>query len=488
MGETMNKRLRQFAKKGKAFAESLPPDFVSKLTDSIISYRDLIMPPKIFGGYCPCLKPARSGIEYEKKLMIVKAKMASTIFLCQAVIIESHGEQHNMQSMHFADYVNKMNSIFNSLSEIKCTGGERGLETARKKLQPCIVSIEKFIANYEEDFAEGSFKAEAKRRLRSTQELLVSRQQADGDAPSTGLPISKRVLVKAQSTLQEIMNSAASISSNKAKEHLLQLDKLATDLKKARDQEVNIFNHLEDGMHENNLMDMLHRLREDSEVVHSDANSKVRDAIKRWSSVKTQSVQRKVVEYEEEFDHPIIKNPQLSLGPPPILDPAKLVKGAAFKINGVGQDFVTSVVSVANSGAAGVKNIASVSANSAVKAGNIVASNVLSLGSDSEPPHHAAAAPSPKVRGPRQSNGKAATSKTTKSGFDPLDSIKSGFDSITGNNQPPPPPPAPPKKSSSGLFNPLDSFMDGIDSVTGNGSHQQKKPSTMSMFNPLEGF
>lgn len=486
MGKQLLKKLRQFAKMGRSFAETLPPDFVSKLTDSIVCYRDLIMPPKVCGGYCPCLKPARSGIEYDKKMMVVKAKMASSIFLCQAVIIEHRGEAHNMQSMHFTDYANKMNSILNSLSEIKCSGSEKALENARKKLQPCIVSIEKFISNFEEDFSEGSFKVDATRRLKSTQELLVSRQQAsDGEGISTGMPISRRVLVKAQSTLQEIMNSAANISSAKAKEHLLELDKLSTDLKKARDQEINTFNHLEDGMHENNLMDMLHRLREDSEVLHSDANSKVRDSIKRWSTVKTLSVPRKVVEYQEETEY--LKPGSISIGPPPIadIDPTKLIKKTGTKMNSMGQQLAFGVVnvvqvatsevgSVAFQSAMGVKNIASIGANSAAKAAKSA------LGTDSDPPP---SAPSPQVK-----HGKGATPQSKgNSKFNPLDSIKDGFDSITGNNHPPPPPPA---KKSAGKFNPLDSIMDGIDSVTGANQPPKKNSSSSSLglFNPLEGF
>lgn len=487
MGKQLLKKLSQFAKMGQSFAETLPPDFVIKLTDSIVSYRDLIMPPKVCGGYCPCLKPARSGIEYDKKMMVVKAKMASSIFLCQAVIIEHRGEAHNMQSMHFTDYANKMNSIMNALLEIKCTGSEKALENARKKLQPCIVSIEKFINNFEEDFAEGPFKIDAIRRLKSTQELLVSRQQSsDSEGISTGMPISRRVLVKAQSTLQEIMNSAANISSVKAKEHLLELDKLSTDLKKARDQELNTFNHLEDGMHENNLMDMLHRLREDSEVLHSDANNKVRDSIKRWSSVKTLSVQRKIVEYKEETEY--LKPGSISIGPPPIadIDPTKLVKRAGTKMNNMGQQLAFGVVnvvqvatsevgSVAFQSAMGVKNIASIGANSAAKAAKSA------LGTDSEPPPPSA--PSPQVK-----HGKGTTPQSKGSKFNPLDSIKDGFDSITGNNQPPPPPP-PPKKSN-GMFNPLDSIMDGFDSVTGANQPPKKSSSssTLGLFNPLEGF
>ena len=37
------------------------------------------------------------------------------------------------------------------------------------------------------------------------------------------------------------------------------------------------------------------------EVIHSDANSKIRDSLKRWNTVKAQSSPRPVVEYTEEL-------------------------------------------------------------------------------------------------------------------------------------------------------------------------------------------
>ena len=33
------------------------------------------MPPKVFGGLCPCLKTARDGPEYDRKFMVVMAKV-----------------------------------------------------------------------------------------------------------------------------------------------------------------------------------------------------------------------------------------------------------------------------------------------------------------------------------------------------------------------------------------------------------------------------
>jgi hypothetical protein len=37
------------------------------------------------------------------------------------------------------------------------------------------------------------------------------------------------------------------------------------------------------------------------EVIHSDANSKIRDSLKRWNTVKSQSSPRPVTEYTEDL-------------------------------------------------------------------------------------------------------------------------------------------------------------------------------------------
>ena len=354
LGKSMCKRLRKFADMGQSFAETLPPDFTAKLTESIEGYRDLMVPPKILGGFCPCLKPARSGPEYDKKILTVKSKMVTSLFVTQAVIVESRGEKINMDSMHYADYCNKMNKCFDQLNDVKCKGSDKALENARKKLLACLEQVEKFVGNFGDDNKE--FKAEATRRIRSTQELLNSRQQSTED--NTAMPLSKRVLIKAQSSLQEIMNSAAAIALAQAKENLNTLDTLQTALKKARDIEVTTFNSMEEPMHEAGLMEVLHRLREDSEVSHSDAASKLRDAIKRWTSIKGQSNPRKVAEYEEEDSSQVRNVTNVLPG-----EPAKALKKAKQDIGNAGKEVVSSVTGTANLVKNDLKNLVSSGAN-----------------------------------------------------------------------------------------------------------------------------
>jgi len=53
-------------------------------------------------------------------------------------------------------------------------------------------------------------------------------------------------------------------------------------------------------MQENGTINFCNKLREDIDINHRDANSKLRDASKRWNNIKQQSNPRPVVEYREE--------------------------------------------------------------------------------------------------------------------------------------------------------------------------------------------
>lgn len=294
LGNKMIKRFRIFVDMGKVFADQQQPNVLAKMLEALQDYEYLLMPPKVFGGYCPCLKPARSGPEYDKRYLIVRCKVVAGTFLAHSILIESKGEKINMDSMHFADYSNKMNSIFNNLQSIQTKGNDAARETAKNEILAALELVNRFMKSFEEETAE--FKAEVRRRIASTSELLTSRPAGESGG------ISRRILVKAQSSLQEIMNSAAGVSLSKSKEAVDDLERLNKELKNARTSQVAEFQSLEDRMQANNILDMLYRLREDMEIVNSDAGSKIRDALKRWNLVKSQSTQRPVAEYSEESE------------------------------------------------------------------------------------------------------------------------------------------------------------------------------------------
>lgn len=426
LGGLLCKRLQKFAEKGEPFASTLPPDFVPKLHDGMLSYQNLIVPPKIFGGFCPCLKPARDGPEYEKKLLITKAKMVSAVFVAQAVLIESKGEQHNMDSVQYADYVSKMNIVFKTLDEIKFGSSEKALDSARRKLLAAVEAVDKFILLFGDYGGKKEFKIEATKRIKQCQELLNTKQTS---AEGVAMPIGKRILIKVLSSLQEIMNSAANLSSSQARENLENLDKLTKLLKKTRETEIAQFGQMEEFMVDRGLSDELSRLREDCEIFHSEASVKLKDATKRWNVVKNQSVPRKVAEYQEDNN----VNPGFHNSAE--LDPSKFFKQTARGIGKVGV--------IANKFTEGISEGLKDVGNKATKAFTM---------EDDMPAHAPPPPPKPAKGGSRAGAGSNSNSATVKS--------NSGSSS---NNM-------------MGMFNPLESMMGG----GGGDSHASTATSTSS--------
>ena len=288
LGGKMTKKLRSFAKLGQSYAETLQPDFLPKITEAIEEYEHLIMPPKVFGGFCPCLKPARDGPEYDKKFRATLAKVVSTLFVCQAVVIEDAGEKLNMDSMHFADYANRMNTLHTTLAAISSQGNEQAREGCRIELLKAVESVNRFMKSFDVDVQD--FLRETERRLNSISDSLQARGEGG---------LSRKALIGFQSSLQEIMNTAASVSMKKSKESVGALENLKKSLEEIRLQELAAFDEMESRMRESGLMDLLARLKEDSETVFSDSNSKLRDGLKRWAQVRGLSVAKPVAEYKE---------------------------------------------------------------------------------------------------------------------------------------------------------------------------------------------
>jgi hypothetical protein len=297
LGRLMCKRFQRFAEKGQEFADTLPPDFVPKLSEAMNLYQTLIVPPKIFGGFCPCLKQARNGPEYDKKLSLTKARMVTACFTSQAVLIEQKAEQHNVEGVQSADYVSKMNLVFKALDDIKVGNSEKAQELSRKKLLQVTEQVDRFVQLFGDFGGKKEFRVEATRIVKRTQENLQTRPTASDGTP---LPLGKRLLIKGQSSLQEIMNSAAAISLTSAKENLKNLESLSKLLHKTRELEVAQFNQMEEMMLQLNLQDDLARMREECDVLFTEATIRLKDATKRWTAVKSQSIPRKVVEYDDE--------------------------------------------------------------------------------------------------------------------------------------------------------------------------------------------
>lgn len=321
LGGKMCKKLVVLAKLGRNFAESIQPtDFIPKITEAMEEYENLIMPPKVFGGFCPCLKPARDGPEYDKRFRAVFAKVVSALFVCQAVVIEHSGERLNTESMHFKDYITRMKTVHDILHAVSTKGNEQIREKCRVELLASVEAVNKFMKLFDVDTQE--YAGEVTSTLNSVSDLLQSRREGGLD---------RRALVSAQSSLQEVMNSAASVSMKKAKESLAAIEALVKNLKDIREAELAAFDDMEPRIRESGLTEMLARLKEDSEIVYSDANLKLRDGAKRWTQVKGGSMPRAVAEYKEDTFIPTgggLSDP-ITL---PTMDPEKLFRGTGKNI------------------------------------------------------------------------------------------------------------------------------------------------------------
>ena len=286
-----------------------------------------MLPPKVMGGYCPCFKPARSGPAYDARLHTVNSKVLLATFLAQAASLDHDAEHLTQESLRYTLLTKRMNVVFNALSEIKTQGNDKIREKAKNELAAACNSVNKFVQQH---FGEGDdggrvdpthaeFSADATQRIIQTTELLTSRSHAEGapgmaaaagggasssaHSPRTALAIeaalSRRVLVKAQSSLQEIMNSAAAIADRQARVSGRELDDLNDALHAALERASKGQAMLRKRMKESDLSSMLTRQKQDCEDSFQDLSRKIEDADKRWKVVLQQSKTRPVAEYDE---------------------------------------------------------------------------------------------------------------------------------------------------------------------------------------------
>jgi hypothetical protein len=132
------------------------------------------------------------------------------------------------------------------------------------------------------------------------------------------------------------MNSAALVSQGKAKESLKQLDSLSTELKAVRAKQLNAITAIEPRMTELNISEDLVHLKEAADINYQDAATRIRDATKRWNTVKSQSSTRPVAEYSEEVvtSPNLLTNPINAMGAP---DPTKMLSDTGKSISNIGK-------------------------------------------------------------------------------------------------------------------------------------------------------
>jgi len=359
--------LKAFVELGEQFADTLPPDNIAKFIEAVKECQDLLIPPKVFGGFCPCLKPARSGPEYDKRFLLAQSKMVASAFMCEACVI-GHKAEALFEDANNTDYSTKMNQHFKTLGEITSQGSDKVRIKARAELLAASEGVSKFIAFYFDDehcdARKSSFSKDALSRIAKTQEMLNPPSSSSsggsgspsnkagggasnaggiatpkaGAATGTGV-LSARILIKAQSSLQEILNSAAAMSFEKARDTCNELEDLSEELKGARAFECAQFAELKKRMIAADLNPELSALKEDCETSYTGTSSQILHAKKRWEDVKKNSKSRPVAEYDESEE---IKAGGASSGmgsiaaSVPDLDPAALGKNMGKAMSKVG--------------------------------------------------------------------------------------------------------------------------------------------------------
>ena len=249
---------------------NLQIDFLTKVTDAIHEYQHLIIPPKVFRGFCPCLKPARTGPEYERNFFNALSKVVSALFLCEVLLIKYHVEKLSMESMHFLDYANKMNSIQTALGDILTDDKERVKEGCRIELLASVEAVHLFLESFEAD-TEG-FKTESDERISYINEIL-----------SPGIEGSRsRIHVDALGNLQTIINCAAYLSMKRSKDSLALLEIHRRGLTTVWEIQQASFIAMESTNQEESVVDLLNLLIRESEVANNDATCHLNNAVKRW--------------------------------------------------------------------------------------------------------------------------------------------------------------------------------------------------------------
>jgi len=344
LAEEMASKLDEFVKLGNSYVDTnVQPETLYKMSEATTELTELMIPPKVFGGYCPCFKPKRSGPDYDRRFYSAESKIILTTFLCHAAVIDHSAELMNDDSAYYSSISKKMNGVFNTLSEIKTQGNDKIREKAKNELAAACDVVNRFVkTHFGEDADQQEFNADATRRILQTNELLTSRSHSEGmpgvEPGSAGGPgsgkggsssgsstaISRRILVKAQSSLQEVMNSAAAICLGKAKAANRQLDDLSEQLNASYEKASKSLGGLRKRMKEATLGDLLVRQKDDCENAFNDANRKIEDASKRWNTVAAQSKTRPVAEYDED-DFPERKSNSNSIGVADLKDPGKLM-------------------------------------------------------------------------------------------------------------------------------------------------------------------
>lgn len=285
-GATLCSKLKELEDAGQDCVDSLSHEQRKTVVECILEYQELLLPPKVCGA-CPlmCQKQAhRNGPEYEKRLLIVHAKMVESIFIISVALISYEIEQTNAGGKQYTNYAIRMNALANTLEGIVVKTNDH----AKDELKEVVEAVDDFVKDFFNKEMKDSV-ADATKRIRKTRDILN---------PDSAKNITKRSLVSAQASLQEIMNSAAAVSAAKSKEKMEGLDRLGGQLKETYETAVSSYRDMEEPMGALKLEVLLERHKETVDILERSTDETIKLLKKQWKTVRGQSTYRPVAVYE----------------------------------------------------------------------------------------------------------------------------------------------------------------------------------------------
>ena len=287
-GRKMAEKVRLFADHG--YSSDLQPAFMASVFNTMKDYMNLMSPPKL--RWCPCLKPARTGILYQALFLMILASMFSVTFECEAVVIEYCCQRSLLESLHFVDYTHRMINIQNEIREISKRSTEQLRESVRIELLRAIETVERYLLLFNTDTAELMSKSYTK--LESFAELLAAPAEWN---------IARYTQTKVIASLQVIMNEVSEISLKRSNDSIATLNTLAAELGTAWNAEVIALSTLEAQFFYPSLRQYLQNIIRGNEERHNNSHLTILEAKRRWTTTKFQSVPRPIIASKElEFD------------------------------------------------------------------------------------------------------------------------------------------------------------------------------------------
>lgn len=323
------------------------------------AYTEFMIPPDPFGGFCPCLKPQREGPVYEKQMQRVQMRIMNSILMAQYALIEGRIHESMTLTSQYSESSIKISAIQDRL-EMKYSKHEQHvLDSARLKLLSIAEEAEVFVRTHLETESI-ELKAEANRRVNIAITEL-----------SKTLPY--KSLVMNQASLQEVMNTCAASMERKAKSMLREVDDILESLRSTKLRESE---HMKTLLNPSvQMLDLMNEHQNESELFVIEIERKLDEVSNKWRQIKSQSVCRPVVSFEEEV--PMHHTQKPSTSPGEILsDPKKALKQTGKSIEKIGKGIASVPLKGLELVADGVDGFANIATSGANKVAELAGKGV----------------------------------------------------------------------------------------------------------------